>query len=95
MDTSIVQKRIRRKNYLMAFCYLVASIFIIAAYYQMQSPPPNVAYFIFTVLSTVGFGDISPSQKEELTGRILATIAMIAITLANIIASWEGPLPYL
>ena len=95
MDTPLVQKRVRRKNILVVICYLVALCFTVAAYWTMKNPPPNSMYFIFTVLSTVGFGDISPSNQEEFVGRILATFAMVAITLANIIGSWEGPLPYL
>ena len=94
MDSSVVQKRTRRKNILVVVCYLLALIFIVAAYMNLKNPPPNGAYFVFTVLSTVGFGDISPSQAEEKNSRILATFAMFALTLANIIGSWDGPLPY-
>ena len=81
---------IKGKNRLLATFFILATLLIIVGYFVMEIDEDNkhFSYFIFTTLSTVGFGDISP--KNKLSRNLIAT-GMLCIIGGNFVGNWEGP----
>lgn len=78
------------RNRLLVILFLISFVLIFLGRLLMtadEREPSDFNYFLMTVLSTVGFGDITPPRGAP---RTLITIGMFFIFLANIVGCWEG-----
>ena len=80
---------IQTKNICMLVAYILAAILGYFSYFLDTHPQEYNFYFLMTLLSTVGFGDLSPTRSAS---RVLAACAMLCLVVANILGSWDGEL---